>query len=374
MAIDDEATVSTSSFGAKYTLSTLTNAVALSEFDALVRRGLVVYSPSKIVRLQVDKFHFEFRISQSLTNKPQSGEGLKPPNENRNDNSSNKNSNSSSSNNNNDSSNSGNNDAPSKPATFGPGSDLACPTPDLIIATIHTTHILVPNGYSVFRPQFLLLTQDSYRRQHEILDREDLEAARAVLCALGQDDGRRYFAMFNCGRTAGASRQHKHMHIIPCAGDEEEINQIIELPTVGKSVNGGNKTPGSTILPNNPAPRSSDIPFAHFRAPLSPSSFQDQAYSESVLDAYLGLLAEMRFALGDGGEGDGETNIPHNVILVEDWIMVIPRSKDRHRPDIAVNGAGMVGSVWLDREEILSRWLEIGPAEVLRGVGYPPLT
>ncbi|PYI16469.1 hypothetical protein BO99DRAFT_390664 [Aspergillus violaceofuscus CBS 115571] len=325
MAIDDEAAVSTPSFSAKHTLSSLTNAAALSEFDALVRRGLVVYSPSKIVRLQVDNFHFEFRISQSLTNKPHS--------------------------------NNDNNDTTSSPATFGPGSDLACPTPDLIIATIHTTHIFVPNGYSVFRPQFLLLTQDSYRRQHEILDREDLEAACAVLCALGQDGGRRYFAMFNCGRTAGASRQHKHMHIIPW-----------------KSVNGGNKTPGSTILPNNPAPRSSDIPFAHFRVPLSPSSFQDRAYSESVLDAYLGLLAEMRSALGDGGEGDGEGNIPHNVILVEDWIMVIPRSKDRHRPDIAVNGAGMVGSVWLDREEILSRWLEIGPAEVLRGVGYPPLT
>ncbi|OJK00177.1 hypothetical protein ASPACDRAFT_60028 [Aspergillus aculeatus ATCC 16872] len=371
MAIENEATVSSPSFSAKHTLSTLTNAAALSEFDALVRRGLVVYSPCKIVRLQVDNFHFEFRISQSLTNKPQSGEGLKPPNENRTNHSR---SSSNSNNNDKDSRNSDNNDASSKPATFGPGSDLACPTPDLIIATIHTTHILVPNGYSVFRPQFLLLTQDSYRRQHEILGREDLEAARAVLCALGQDNGRRYFAMFNCGRTAGASRQHKHMHMIPCVDDEEEIDQIIKLPTVRKGVNGDTKAPASTILPNNPAPRSSDIPFAHFRAPLSPSEFQEQAYSERVLDAYLGLLAEMRSALGDRGAGDAEGNIPHNVILVEDWIMVIPRSKDRYRPDVAVNGAGMVGSVWLDREEILSRWVEIGPAEVLRGVGYPPLT
>ncbi|RAH67361.1 uncharacterized protein BO66DRAFT_441080 [Aspergillus aculeatinus CBS 121060] len=373
MAIDNEATVSTPSFSAKHTLSSLTNAAALSEFDALVRRGLVVYSPSKIVRLEVDNFHFEFRISQSLTNKPQSGEGLKPPNENRN-NSRSSSSRSSSSNNNDDSSNSDNKDGSSKPATFGPGSDLACPTPDLIIATIHTTHILVPNGYSVFRPQFLLLTQDSYRRQHENLDREDLEAARAVLCALGQDNGRRYFAMFNCGRTAGASRQHKHMHIIPCVDDEKEIDQIIELPTVGKGVNVDTKAPGPTILPNNPTPKSSDIPFAHFCAPLSPSEFQEQAYSERVLDAYLGLLAEMRSAFSDRGASDGEGNIPHNVILVEDWIMVIPRSKDRYRPDVAVNGAGMVGSVWLDRDEILARWVEIGPAEVLRGVGYPPLT
>ncbi|RAL06626.1 putative phosphorylase [Aspergillus homomorphus CBS 101889] len=332
------------SSSAKRTLAILTNATALSEFDALVRRGLVVYAPSKVVRLTVDNFQFEFHINQSLANKPQSGQGLQVSDEKA------------------TSSNDGNKPPTpsSKPATFGPGSDLACPTPDLIIATIHTTHILVPNAYCVFRPQFLLLTQDSYRRQHEPLDQADLEAARAVLCALGDD--RPYFAMFNCGRTAGASRQHKHMHIIPCS--DEDIDHVVELPTERSRFENGDGAPKQPILPSILHPRAEDIPFAHFRVSLSASKFRDLAYSKFLHDAYVSLLEEMHTALG----GDGEC-IAHNVILIKDWIMVIPRSKDRNL-DVAVNGAGMVGSVWLDREEMLARWLEIGPVEVLRGVGY----
>ncbi|PYH46318.1 putative phosphorylase [Aspergillus saccharolyticus JOP 1030-1] len=308
------------SFSAKHTLSTLTHATALSEFDSLVRRGLVVHSPCKIVRLTVDNFHFEFQISKSLTNKPQSGQGLQPSDK----------------------------DSPDRPATFGPGSDLACPTPDLILATIHETHILVPNGYSVFRPQYLLLTQDSYRRQHEPLSLQDLEAVRAVLCALATDGTRRrrYFAMFNCGHVAGASRQHKHMHIIPW------------------------KASRAGILPTNRNPRSCDIPFVHFRAALSPSEFRAEGYAKVVVDKYVALLGQMQAALGDWTQGSGGECMPHNVILVEEWILVIPRSKDRYSQDVTVNGAGMAGSVWLDREEVLERWLEIGPLEVLRGVGY----
>ena len=59
---------------------------------------------------------------------------------------------------------------------FGPGSDIAFADDRLLIRIIRDTHLLVFNKFPVFHPQVLLLTADSYRRQQEPLDSNDLSA------------------------------------------------------------------------------------------------------------------------------------------------------------------------------------------------------
>jgi ATP adenylyltransferase len=101
-----------------------------------------------------------------------------------------------------------------RPQCFGPGSDIAFEDGRLLLAMPSESHLLVFNKFPVFRPQFLLLTVDSYRRQNEFLDTEDLTTAYEMLQSLKVAD-RDHYAFYNCCREAGSSRDHKHIQIIP---------------------------------------------------------------------------------------------------------------------------------------------------------------
>lgn len=269
----------------------------MTRFDALVAKGIVVYNPPAITRLEDKKFQFEFRISQTLQAKPQFGEPLPIAN--------------------------GNN-------TFGPGSDMALVHPDLVLANINDTHLLVANLYCVIRPQLMLLTRDSYRRQHEPLGAEDINAAKAVLLAVQKP----FYVMFNCSAKAGASREHKHMHILPC-DDKEAISSGI--PSVESQLN--------------------SLPFQFFWSRVNLNE-------DALPQIYNKLLADAREALNLAPSAI----CPHNAILAKTWLMVIPRrSKDFH--GLTSNAPGMIGSVWLQNEAQLKKWTQLGPANVLSHLG-----
>ena len=54
----------------------------------------------------------------------------------------------------------------------------------------------------------------------------------------------------------------------------------------------------------------------------------------------------------------------HNVILVNEWILVIPRSCARHG-NLAANAASMAGMVWVTKPEDVEDWVDRGPMELL---------
>jgi len=61
------------------------------------------------------------------------------------------------------------------------------------------------------RPQLVLHTVD-FESQDEILNEGDFEAAWQALTELG---GARYMVIFNGGKDAGASLNHKHLQVVP---------------------------------------------------------------------------------------------------------------------------------------------------------------
>lgn len=199
-----------------------------------------------------------------------------------------------------------------------------------MLANVNDTHLLVANLYCVFRPQLLLLTKDTYRRQYEPLDADDLGAAQAVLVSAKY----LYYAMFNCCAMAGASREHKHMHILPL----EDDSQPAGMPSLEKRIE--------------------TFPFQSFRSPVESSD------PEELVRVYNTLFANTRKALGLSAG----VVCPHNVILTQEWLMLIPRqSNDFH--GITSNGAGMIGSVWLQNEAQLKKWTQFGPKKVLSHLG-----
>ncbi|KAL4870017.1 hypothetical protein BDV12DRAFT_166885 [Aspergillus spectabilis] len=280
----------------------------LSTFDDLVEREIISYAPRTTVQVEDDGFALEFHISPSLSKKPQGGDpvsGLETPNS-------------------------------KKPELFGPGSDIANDDPSMVIATIHETHLLVLNKFCMFRPQLLLLTSDSYRRQREPLGLEDLAAACTVLDALDWKP----FVIYNGGSTAGASRQHKHLQVLP-------------------------RPP--RLFPDQKS-KSKAVPYQYFLRYLHDIELQCPEGYAKLSEIYTELLAEAKQSLGDNLEDD--SYIPHNVALTRDWIIVIPR-RNKDVGGVTANTAGMLGSVWLTSEAEMNEWKQVGPRKVLAGLGVP---
>ena len=54
----------------------------------------------------------------------------------------------------------------------------------------------------------------------------------------------------------------------------------------------------------------------------------------------------------------------HNVILVNEWMLVIARSCAR-QDNLAANAASMAGMVWVAKPEDIEDWVDRGPMELL---------
>ncbi|RHZ55395.1 putative phosphorylase [Aspergillus thermomutatus] len=152
-----------------------------------------------------------------------------------------------------------------------------------------------------------------------------------------------HLIIYNCGPIAGASRNHKHVQILPRPAH---------------------------LFPDDPNLDSGVIPFQYFVRRLGDLDFENLACPSRLSETYQDLLAEAKESLGQSPGTDGEGYFPHNVVLVRDWIVVIPR-RSNDFDGITANAAGMMGSVWLKSEEQLDRWKQVGPSKALAGLGWP---
>ncbi|KAL2811207.1 ATP adenylyltransferase-domain-containing protein [Aspergillus granulosus] len=284
----------------------------LSTFDELVAKKAIFYAPRKTIQFEDTGFVLELHISTSLSKKPQSGEPVSGCEDHQ----------------------------AEKPECFGPGSDIGYGDPGLLLATIRDTHLLVVNKFCMFRPQLLLLTCDSYRRQRDPLELDDLSAACTVMSDLS---ARPQFVIYNCGPVAGASRQHKHLQVLP-------------------------RPP--RLFPDERGFESSSVPFRYFLQYLDGVDIGTSDGHEKLFEIYKRLLVEAKQAVGIDPES--KDHFPHNVALVKEWIIVIPRQKIDVE-GITANAAGMLGSVWLTSNEQLEQWKQVGPRKVLAGLGFPNL-
>lgn len=316
----------------------------VSRFDTLVQQGFIHYTSPVPVDLEDQGFRvrktlstrighaaqltstqFEFRICRSLVGKPQAEDALPPPPQQL------------------------GNSLAVNPECFGDGSDIAIGHPDILVKAVNGTHLLVINKFPVFRPHLLLLTADSYRPQDEALSFEDLQAAWTVL----QGADKEFYVLFNCTPTAGASRTHKHMQLIPHPKTAE-----------GASA-------GFRLFPDyDPPLHPSAVPFLCFVQHFEGLPKDIAATSEHLVTMYLQLLKQARASLHMSPENPV---CPHNVILTQDWIAVIPRQRKEFH-GITANGAGMMGSVWLMNDTQLDEWKARGPAKVLSALGLPPVS
>jgi ATP adenylyltransferase/5',5'''-P-1,P-4-tetraphosphate phosphorylase II len=225
---------------------------------------------------------------------------------------------------------------------FGPGSDINKSHPEQIVGHLGNTHIIALNAYPVFRPQYMLLSSDSYQSQNEAMSIADVTACWDFINSLKSP----FYALFNCTRNAGCSRNHKHVQIIP-------------RPTESSF----------RLFPDrNDDENEVAVPYVYFLHRFKSEELQaEPSTTEHIYSVYISLLDKARECLGIS-LADVNAAVPHNAILVKDWIMVIPRRSGNFK-GLMANGAGMLGMPTVSTSDQLRRWQDEGPARALAKLG-----
>ena len=92
-----------------------------------------------------------------------------------------------------------------------------------------------------------------------------------------------------------------------------------------------------------------------------------QVQAKEVFSIYQNMCKQLSISNGDA----------HNLILVREWIMVIPRSTGTIQGEIAdaplQGGANaLIGMIWLKSYEQLENWKRYGPMRVLTEFAKKP--
>ena len=99
------------------------------------------------------------------------------------------------------------------------------------------------------------------------------------------------------------------------------------------------------------------------------SARQEQSIDGRIIfSIYSDLLQDCRKALGI--RDDSREPCPHNVLLVKEWIIVIPR-RNGYFEGVSANSAGMMGMLTISNEELFNAWRDIGPGRILSELGLP---
>ncbi|RDL36063.1 uncharacterized protein BP5553_06675 [Venustampulla echinocandica] len=202
--------------------------------------------------------------------------------------------------------------------------------PDFFLEHVGPAHTLILNKFCVVRPQYILHT-NVFTPQSDSLSENDLSAAWSVFSRLEMP----HIIIYNCGVEAGSSLGYKHLQILP-RPPKQEFDFFPN--TIGISED-------TCTVPG--------IPFQHAVKRLSA-----KPSTSELVDVYQTLLTRANI-----GEAPA-----HNVIVVAEWMLVIPRVRPK-QGGLSANAAAMVGMVWVTKTDVLQEWLDHGPMRALCGFG-----
>lgn len=202
------------------------------------------------------------------------------------------------------------------------------PDPELVVRDLTRTHRAMLNKFSVLREHLLVVTRQ-FEEQRTPLDEGDFEA----LCICMADA--EVLAFFNGGADAGASQTHKHL-------------QVVTLPLSPR-----HSIPMDTLLERD----KDRLPFRHSFTRLQPGQLARPA---ELLATYRNLLAEAAI----------EPPQPYNLLVTHEWMLVVPRARDRYE-DISINSLAFSGSFFVRDAKHANVIAAEGPMSVLKSVTMP---
>jgi ATP adenylyltransferase len=209
-----------------------------------------------------------------------------------------------------------------------PKNPFLSPDPRLVVRDITATHRALLNKFSVLREHLLVVTKE-YEEQRTPLNERDFEAL--AICMADAE----VLAFYNGGAEAGASQAHKHL-------------QVVTLPLSPR-----HSIPMDTLLARD----QDRLPFKHAFARLSPGQVTRPAEMRAI---YQRLL----------GEAGIEPPKPYNLLVTHEWMLAVPRSRDKYE-GISINSLAFSGSFFVRDAKHASVIAAAGPMNVLKSVAMP---
>ncbi len=209
-----------------------------------------------------------------------------------------------------------------------PRDPFATPEPALVVRDLTPTHRALLNRFSVLREHLLVVTRE-YEDQRELLAERDFEAL-----AICMEDAE-VLAFYNGGVEAGASQSHKHV-------------QVVTLPLSPR-----HSVP-MDVLVTGQADR---LAFRHALARLQPGQVSRPA---EMLKTYLELHRQAGL----------HPPQPYNLLVTHDWMLAVPRSRDRFE-GISINSLAFAGSFFVRDAKHAHAIAAAGPMSVLKSVAMP---
>ena len=178
-------------------------------------------------------------------------------------------------------------------AAGGPGAanPFLEPEPALVVCELPPSHRLILNKFPLNAGHALVVTRE-FREQMRLLEVADFQALEPVL------SGADALIMFNGGRTAGASQDHRHIHVMP--GQTAPLEPLF----LAKAV-----TDGPRRLPG-------------FRFPHALVGLADDLSGEVLHERFLSAAAACGL-----GEAADQPAAPYNLLMTRRWMLVAPRTR-----------------------------------------------
>ncbi|KAF4336973.1 ATP adenylyltransferase C-terminal [Fusarium beomiforme] len=212
-----------------------------------------------------------------------------------------------------------------------PGSDIN--TIGTELCTLGEAHVLAFNGFSSYRPHYLIITADGYKKQREPLDIQDFRAIREFL------DNNDYLVFYNCKPEASCSRDHKHLQAIPKSSFDGE--------------------PWFNLDHSRDA-----LPFIFYER-----KFTQEPTADAMSEVYNEGLQQVERSLGlKTTEEDGAP--PHNMVMDKERMFMVPRRK-AGIGRLGANSCNMLGMIQVKSEEAMHEWIEAGPDKIMAVGGVP---
>lgn len=232
---------------------------------------------------------------------------------------------------------------------------FAKPEPELtIVPSLDNDFRIVFNKFPVVPAHFMMVTKE-FKSQNTPLSPSELTASFALLRNLkANDEGKNWFAFYNCGPQSGASQPHKHIQFMTLP---EGFTPFAET-LAHKSL---------YFIPNEHEEPVQDpnLPFAHFVAKLPENP---EELTEDILAmTFVSLLQRACTVLRDN-----ECNhISYNFVATTEYMMVVPRASGKYKDVLGINSCGTMGLFLCKSAELVTLVRETGPTNILKELGFP---
>lgn len=222
--------------------------------------------------------------------------------------------------------------------------------PDLFVADLSRTHLVLLNKFNVVESHLLIVTR-AFEEQESLLTVQDFEA---LLACLAEIDG---LGFYNAGKVAGASQRHKHLQLVPFplapTGPKVPIEPLF----------GSVRWQGPTgIIPG--------LPFRHAFGELEPRWIErPEDSAPDVIERYHAMLRAVGL-LDETPPGNHQRARPYNLLLTRQWLLLVPRRAECFE-GISINALGFAGALLVRDGQQLQTLKRHGPMTALKAVAFP---